>query len=107
MGRRSAGRLCSTVWYHVPHGVPSGLDIIWWKNLETCRDVHQAVCDAVFGVFSSLLKCLPAEVRHLGVMGVGVATCRTIITHDKRGCSVLYRFQLLDVGPMLARRTQG
>ena len=87
--------ICPTVWYHVPQGVPSGAGYYWVEESES-RDLHQVVRDAVhhqkFGVFSSLLECLPAEVLH----HLGSATCRTIVTFDRPGCSALYRLQLLD-----------
>ena len=87
--------ICPTVWYHVPQGVSSGAGYYWVEESGS-RDLHQAVRDAVhhhkFGVFPSLLECLPAEVLH----HLGGATCRTIVTFDKPGCSALYRLQPLD-----------
>ena len=89
--------ICPTVWYHVPQGVPSGAGYYWVEESGS-RDLYQAIRDAVhhhkFGVFSSLLECLPAKVLH----HLGSATCRTVVTFDKHGCSALYRLQLLDAG---------
>ena len=75
--------------------MPSGVGYYWVEESGS-RDLHQAIRDAVhhhkFGVFSSLLECLPAEVLH----HLGGATCRMIATFDKPSCSALYRLQLLD-----------
>ena len=111
-GRRSADKhpFCSMVQY------TTGSALWCWHYLMEepgSGDVHQTVCDTVhhhkFGVFSSLLECLPAEVRQVASSGrcyllfdshLWQTWLLCVAPPQTAGCTIWC------MGPMLTRHTQ-